>query len=157
MAGRQSPREDFMLLNRKVLGVLGAASTDSTRHALNGILLEADGSAVGCDGAILVKFTPAAVAAFDPREFPSLDGVDPRDGAVIEKDADGQDQIVTPPVALAPFILSRDSVAQLKKALPKPRGPLPILSTIALDVAQSNGNGAAVMAVTDLENPQVFK
>jgi hypothetical protein len=44
------------------------------------------------------------------------------------------------------------------KALPnKTPRHLPIIGNVALDVEQTDGNGCAVAAITDLKNPQVFK
>ena len=85
----------------------------------------------------MVKFTPGE--KLDPMEFPVIEGMSPVDGD-----------------SLAPFILARDSCEQIRKAIPK-KTHMPILGTVALDVTQTNANGCAVMAVTDLENPQVFR
>lgn len=127
-----------MLLNKKAFAVINAASKDENRYSINGLLIEPDGSAVATNGHVLIKFTPAEQE--NAKEFPKIDGVNP----VSEE-------------TLKAFILSRDSVEQIKKAVPKHRSSFPILSNIALDVEQTNKNGNAVMAVTDLENPQVFR
>jgi len=128
-----------MLIKKKHLNVVGAASNDLFRVALNGVLVEGDGSLVACDGHILLKVAPAAD---DPKNFPAIEGCNP-----VEDEG----------VVLQPFILSTDTVNQLKKAGGKPSRYKPILNNIALDVAQTNANGNAVMAVTDLETPQVFR
>src|ERR1041385_2805119 len=130
-----------MLLIPKALQVVKAASKDETRFALCGIRIEPDGATVATNGHILARFRPTIHP--DPKEFPAVEGcsaVDP-DGA-----------------ALAPFTIPTDSVNALLKALPKQKGRvLPILNHIALDVAETNRNGHAVCATTDLENPQVIR
>lgn len=161
-----------MLLNPKSLKVVGAASTDESRLSLNGILIEPDGSAVGCDGHILVKFTPTS--SWDPKEFPSIEGVDPTDGEVktLCPETNHAENVVCkctptdgfiiekPAEPLKPFILGRDACTQIAKASAaggRKARALPVLSQIALDAVQTNANGNAVMAVTDLETPQLFK
>ena len=130
-----------MLLLPKALQVVKAASKDETRFALCGIRIEPDGATVATNGHILARFRPTMHP--DPKEYPAVEGcsaVDP-DGA-----------------ALAPFTIPSESVNALLKALPKQKGRvLPILNHIALDVAETNRNGHAVCATTDLENPQVIR
>src|SRR5262249_23950911 len=129
-----------MLLERKALEIVRAASKDQTRQSICGIRIEGDGTTIATDGHILAKLTPTANP--DGKEYPALEGV---------KADDGENK-------LQPFPLPTEAVAILLKALPKktPRY-LPILGNVALDVEQTNGNGCAVAAITDLENPQVFK
>jgi hypothetical protein len=128
-----------MLIPRKALEVVRAASKDQTRQALCGILIEPDGSTVATNGHSLVRFKPTYLD--DAKEFPAIDGCNPVDEVL----------------SLRPFILGSESVSILLKALPKKSRVLPILGNIALDVAATNNNGNAVCATTDLENPQIFK
>ena len=129
-----------MLLQRKALEIVRAASKDQTRQSICGIRIEGDGTTIATDGHILAKFTPTVNP--DGKEYPAIEGVNADDGES----------------KLQPFTLPTEAVAILLKALPKktPRF-LPILGNVALDVEQTNGNGCAVAAITDLENPQVFK
>jgi DNA polymerase III sliding clamp (beta) subunit (PCNA family) len=129
-----------MLLQRKALEIVRAASKDQTRQSICGIRIEADGATIATDGHILAKFTPTANP--DGKEYPAIEGVSADDGES----------------RLQPFTLPSEAVAILLKALPK-KAPrcLPILGHVALDVQQTNTNGCAVAAITDLENPQVFK
>ena len=129
-----------MLLSKKTLAVINAASTDKTRFELNGVLIEGDGSGVGCDGQILVKYTPNFLP--DASEYPAIEGV-----TVVDPEG----------VTLTPFILPAEACIQISKAAPKTRRFIPLIEDIALDVVATNLNGNAVMAVTDLETPQVFK
>jgi hypothetical protein len=129
-----------MLLNKKVLSLVNVASTDATRQTLCGVYIEPDGSGVGCDGHMLLKFTPCA--PWDAKEYPAMEGL------TIAED---------PPTELKPFILSRDACTQIARAMPK-KCHFPVLrDNIALDVGATNDNGAALMATTDLENPQVLR
>jgi len=126
-----------LLLQKQALETMRTASTEDPRYSLNGILIEPDGSTVGTDGHILHKYTPGKA----PAEFPPIEG--------IELDGPEAD----------PFILPLDACKALKKAFPaKSAKTLPILREYAaVDTAQTNANGNAVIAVTDLENPTVFR
>jgi hypothetical protein len=129
-----------MLIQRKALEIARAASKDQTRQSICGLRIEPDGTTIATDGHILAKFTPTANP--DGKEYPVIDGVNADDGEN----------------KLQPFTLPNEAVAILLKALPKKTTRhLPILRNVALDVEQTNGNGCAVAAITDLENPQVFK
>jgi len=128
-----------MLIPRKAFEAVRMASKDPTRPILCGILVETDGCTVATNGAALVRFKPCWLD--DAKEFPAVDGCNPVDEIL----------------SLRPFVMGSDSVAGLLKAIPKKSRVLPILGNIALDVEQTNANGNAVFAVTDLENPQVFK
>jgi DNA polymerase III sliding clamp (beta) subunit (PCNA family) len=129
-----------MLIQRKALEIARAASKDQTRQSICGLRIEPDGATVATDGHILARFTPTAHP--DGKEYPAIEGVNVDDGEN----------------KLEPFTLPNDAVAILLKALPK-RTPrhFPILQNVAVDVQQTNGNGCAVAALTDLENPQVFR
>lgn len=126
-----------MLVSRQALEVWRASSNDGGRYSLCGVLFEADGSAVATNGHWLAKFTPARKT--DALEFPHVEGCN-----------------AASPGELIPFIMPLDSLKALLKSLPK-RQTLPVLEYAALDVEQTNANGHAVLAVTDLENPQVSK
>ena len=129
-----------MLLRKQALSVVGAASNDDPRYSLNGILVEPDGSTVATDGHILVKYTPRSQP--DTADYPTVEGCDP-----------------AKPGALVPFILPSDAAKDIYKAVPKGRkASLPILTDfVAIDVEQTNANGCAVLGVTDLESPRVFR
>lgn len=127
-----------MLLNKKVLCLVNVASTDQTRQSINGVYIEPDGSGVATDGHMLLKFNPDGTP--DAKEYPTLDGVNPVDSDKLKA-----------------FILPREACAEILKAMPKRKG-LPILSNnIALDAQGTNTNGHAIIGVTDLQTPKVFK
>jgi len=136
-----------MLIPKKSLLVIKAASTDSSRPGLAGVHITKDGAGVATDGHILFKYTPMVVndegeeapSTPDSKDYPAIDGIN-----------------FTDETALEPFTLSADSVQTLLKALPK-KSCLPILSNVALDTKATNDNGSALIAVTDLETSQVFK
>ena len=126
-----------MLLNKKVFALHRAAYVGADRPYINGVSIQTDGSGVATDGALLVKWTPAYVE--DPKEYPVVDGVNPISD-----------------VSLIPFTLERETCQKIEKSIPR-RTTLPILSQVALDVAQTNQGGTAFMAVTDLQTPQIFR
>ncbi len=128
-----------MLLHPNTLRVAKAASTDTSRVVLQGVYITPDGGGVATDGHLLVKFTPKDIP--DGKDYPVIEGV--------KADDDG--------AKLKPFTLPSEAAAEILKAIPKKRTTLPILGNIALDVVETNNNGAAVMGVTDLENPRIFK
>ena len=127
-----------MFLTKKALESVRLASRDDPRFAINGIRVEADGSTVATDGHKLIRYTPAGLPG--DQDAPAIDGV--------SMPANAPD--------LEPFILSADACKAIGKALPK-RATLPVLAYAQLDTAATNENGHAVIGVTDLESPQVFK
>lgn len=127
-----------MLLHPNTLKVAKAASADDTRYTLNGVHIEPDGSAVATDGKQLLKWTPADTPAAE--DYPAIEG--------FKAHSDG--------IALQAFILPSAAAAEILKAVPK-KSMLPVLENIALDVEASNDNGSAAFAVTDLENPRIFR
>lgn len=133
--------------------MIGAASDDGTRYVLNGIKIEADGSAIATDGHMALKITPAMDCYEYGKDYPVIEGMD-----VMGKfdKSDDPKMTDTPKEKLEPFILPSDAVYQLLKALPR-RHRLPVLEHVAIDVAATNKNGFAVLGTTDLETPQVFK
>ena len=132
-----------MLIHPNTLKVAKAASTDDQRFTLNSVYITPDGGGVATDGHVLVKFTPRDMP--DAKEYPPIEGMEGATAADKEEPA------------LQPFILPSAAAAEILKAMPKKRTTLPILENIALDVAATNGNGSAVMGVTDLENPWIFR
>jgi hypothetical protein len=126
-----------MLLRKEALDVVSHASTEDPRYSLQGILIEPDGSAVATDGHRLAKFTPAAVPPGE--DFPKVEGLD---AAALDE--------------LKAFILPVDAAKAIRKAVPKVKH-VEVLGYIGLDVPQTNANGCAVLAVTDLSSPQVFR
>ena len=132
-----------MLLSKESLFVYEAGSTDDPRYSLSGVRVEPDGSCVATDGKILARYTPrmTGILAEDYPGVQATGGVNACDGPELE-----------------PFVLPTDACKAIIKAVPKGRRcSLPILGYIALDTEQTNQNGEAVLGVTDLENPQVFR
>src|SRR5262245_12487662 len=124
-----------MLLQRKALEIARAASKDQTRQSICGVRVEPDGTTIATDGHILARFTPTIKV--DGKEYPAIDGITADDGEN----------------KLVPFTLTTEGVAMLLRALSKKaQRHLPILGNVAVDVEQTNRNGFAVTAVTDLEN-----
>jgi hypothetical protein len=136
-----------MLLSKQALLVHKLATQDDPRYGLNGIRVEPDGSTVATDGHKLIKYTPKHTP--DAVEFPTIEGCNP----VQPRNDDGS------AIELEPFILPSDAAAAAIKALPGKRSQnsLPILAYVALDVAETNRNGQATLATTDLENPVVMR
>lgn len=127
-----------MLIRKEALEVWRASSNDSSRYSLNGVLVEADGSTVATNGHWLARFKPAK--GFPYTDYPAVQGCD-----------------AAAPGELKPFIMPLDSVKALRKAVPKRHACTVLSDCVALDVPQTNANGHAVLAVTDLENPQVSR
>lgn len=128
-----------MFLAKQALMVEKVCAKDDPSYSLEGIKVESDGSTVATDGHALMKWTPTSHA--DTAEFPTVDGCDPTSKGDLE-----------------PFILPADVARAILKTDPiRKRQSLPILENVALDVAETNANGCAVLAVTDLASPQVFR
>ena len=94
---------------------------------------------VATNGSYLVR---VSTPKLDPANFPPVDGVKP--SAIFK-----------------PFNLSVDAARTIEKAIPK-KSILPILSNVmidgeATDAKPKEGVDCAVLAVSDLENPQVFR
>lgn len=121
-----------MLLKKESFHVAKAASDDATRYGLTGILVEPDGSTVGTDGHILLKYSPKNVP--EQTEYPMIDGF-----------SDASD--TTP---LVPFILPKADALAIAK-MPEKSRHLPILQYVALDVPRTNANGNAYFTSTNLE------
>ena len=123
-----------MLLNRANLAVVEAATKQESRYALNGILCDVDGT-TATDGYMLchVSPPPGSVAA----NFPTWPGAE------------------RPTEPIRRFVLPSDSAREIAKALPK-KSTIPILKT-AMVCADTNVNGKAAIAVTDLEARRVFQ
>jgi len=126
-----------MLMTRNAIrNAAKLTTTEDPRYSLNGALVEPDGSTVTTDGHYLYKYTPDNPGSGE--EFPNVDGIE------------------TTGPALEPFILSRDGAAALLKALPTKQS-IPVLNLAALDTKQTNENGQAFFAVSDLETPQIIR
>ena len=139
-----------MLINKKIFSLASITSKDPSRICMAGIRIEADGSGVVCNGHTLLKFTPNEPA--DPKDYPVLDGVNPVDINTADLNVVGVE-----PEPLIPFTLPVDACQDIAKALPR-KSAISLLSNhVALDTIQTNANGHAVMATTDLETQKVFK
>lgn len=125
-----------MFLTKKALECSRFALKDDPRF--HGMRVEADGSTVATDGHKLIRYTPKH--GMKDEDAPPIEGISMADNAP----------------ELEPFILSTDACKALMKALPR-KPSLPILGYAQVDTAATNENGHAVIGVTDLENPQVFK
>jgi len=132
-----------MLLDKRSLLMAKAASKDDSRLSIQGVRIEADGTGVATDGHILFKFTPDKDTIQDPKDYPTLEGVNP-----VGAPANGNE-------GLHPFTIPTRDALDIAKAVPK-RNPLPILEYIALDEQRTNDNGSACFGVTDLDSPRVF-
>ena len=127
-----------MLIHKNSLSIVGAASTDDTRPALNGLHVRtatADKPAIieATNGHYAVRQTlPTTVGNAD---FPVVEGFQ------LPDDNPGADVIIPTEIC-----------KKLQKAIPKPkRGSLPILQHVAVNLADNNGTVRAV--TTDLESP----
>ena len=129
-----------MILHPNTLKVSKAASTDVARFnfKLSGVHIASDGSAVATDGHQLVKWTPTETVSGE--NYPAIEGMNANNKNAV----------------LKPFTLPIKSAVEILKAVPK-RRTLPVLENIALDVNASNNNPFAVLGVTDLKNPRIFK
>ena len=128
-----------MLIHKNSLSIVGAASTDDTRPALNGLHVRtatADKPAVieASDGHYAVRQTlPTTV---DNADFPAVEGFQ------LPDDTPGTSVII--PTGIC---------KKLQKAIPKPkRDSLPILQHVAVNLLADN-NGTVRAVTTDLETP----
>lgn len=127
------------MLNKHNLAVHQFATKDASRYSCNCIYVTPH-ETVATQGTILVK---VSTPKLDPANFPPVDGVKPS-------------------ATFKPFLLSVDAAKQIEKAIPK-RCSLPILSNVMIDGKATDAKPTdgtpdwAVLAVSDLENPQVFR
>jgi len=130
-----------MLIHRDALKTFKAAfAKKGGRKNLECVRIEADGSGIGSDGTILVKFTPSGMAP-SPQDYPLMEGVDPVDSDL----------------KLEPFSLPLDTAITLLKELQNSRCVLPISEYVALDVRQTNDGRTAVLGIGGNDNSQVFR
>ena len=120
------------MLSRTQLNVATLASQKGGRYTLSGILVTPE-ETVETDGHQLVR---VGATAIDPESFPPVPGC-------------------TPTKDFQPFLLPKDAALAIAKALPK-KTTIPVLDYAAVG-AESDADGFAVLSVTDLENPQVFR
>lgn len=126
-----------MLLDKASLSVVEATTKEDPVYSLHGCLITKD-RIVATDGRILATVENPDMPDSD---FPIVEGLKNEDGNGAKLD---------------PFVIDRDALVQIRKALPK-RQHIPILEYARLDVESTNGNGSAVIGVTDLDSPQVFR
>lgn len=123
------PRQAFMV--RDFVG-------DDRHDSLNGIRVEPRGTSlatVATDGHRLAYYV--AKRTDSASDFPVIDGVDPCGDCT-------------------PFTLPADAAEMIERAIPR-KSRIPALGNAALDATQTDANGHAVFAVTDLETQQTFR
>jgi len=120
-----------MLLNKHNFAVADFVSKEKSRYTLQAIHVSDKGTCA-TDGHQLVRIS---LPGEKSERFPSIEGVTPTNGHV------------------NPFLLDVTAAKQIGKAVPKSRN-LPILNHAVVGEATDQN---ACIAVTDLENPQVFR
>jgi DNA polymerase III sliding clamp (beta) subunit (PCNA family) len=120
------------MLNKHNLSIANLTSKDASRYALGGILVSPKRTAATDGHCLMVVDTPE----LSVQDFPAVDGVTPADD-------------------FTPFILPRDEALNLAKSLPK-KTALPILRSAAV-CRESDANGQAVFATSDMTSAQVFR
>jgi hypothetical protein len=117
------------MLNKHNFEVANFVCKEESRYSLQAILVTPQAT-VATDGHRLVKVTvPADRKAEDfPKADPSFHASD----------------------TFAPFLLPAESAKQIAKAIPK-KQTIPILECVAIDGKQTDANGTAHLAVTDLQ------
>ena len=127
------------MLNKHNLAIHQFATKEASRYAINAIHVTPK-ETVATDGFILARVsTPKR----DPANFPPVEGVKPS-------------------ATFKPFNLPVDAARTIEKAIPK-KSTLPILSNVMIDGEATDAKAkdgmpdCAVLAVSDLENPQVFR
>jgi len=124
------------MLNKRNLEVVKFAPVKESRYTYNNILVGPEGT-VATDGHMLAI---VSLPENDPAAFPVKDGLNFKAGK-----------------GWKPFMLAANTVKGLMKAIPKVKGAFQEkLGVIAIDPEQTDGNGNAVMAVTDLNSSTVL-
>jgi len=124
-----------MLINRTNFAVAKCAAKFAGRYAINGVYFSKTGT-VATDGRRLACVTyPKQDGAED---FPTVPGA-------------GEGAPTSPVDALEPFTIDASDLRVLGKDI---RTSKPVLNLIALDVLETNANGHAAFAYTDLSNAQ---
>lgn len=119
------------MLNRNNFEVEKYASRETSEYSLHAILVQPDAT-VATDGHTLIWMS---VPEFEPGNFPSIDGF----GEATNK--------------YHTFMLNGDTAKRIADSLPRPgTQTIPITETAAVS---EDGDKRAI-AVTDLENPQIF-
>ena len=122
------------MLNRHNLNIVKLAAKQESQHQLTGLRVEPGRTSV-TDGVRLMTVT---TPGFPIADYPDLSGT----------------LGVKPTKQFEPFTMDAETALKIAKAIPK-RSSIPILGVAVVGEA-SNANGSAQIAVTDLENPQVF-
>ena len=130
-AKRQPRIGEFEMLNRHNLNIAKLAAKDESRYTLTGIRVSPD-ETMCTDGHQLTRVTTPKV---DVEQFPVKDGF-------------------TPTRDFEPFLLPSQAALSIARALPK-RSTIPILLNAAIG-KQTDVNGCAQIAVTDLDDYQIF-
>ena len=130
-----------MLLQKRALMVRDFVITGDHRNpysfeAMNGLKVEPSGATCATDGHRLALYTPKGSP--DGADYPVIDGFS----------ADNE-------LGKA-FVLPADAAKMIEAAVPK-KARTPVLGMVALDGTETDKNGHAVLAVTDLENPRTFR
>jgi len=126
------------MLNKHNLAVHQFVTKEAGRYATN-VIHVTPKETVATDGTVLVR---VSTPKLDPANFPLVDGVKPS-------------------ATFKPFNLSVDAARTIEKAIPK-KSTIPILSNVMIDGKATDAHpdkdlpDCAVLAVSDLENPQVF-
>lgn len=118
-----------MLLNKYNLSLAKLVSKENSRYTINGIHVTASGTEV-TDGHRAVRIS---LPAQDVNSFPVIEGV--------------QD------VPAPDFILPSDIAAKIASNIPS-KSTIPVIKNAIVGISPA---GSSVLAVTDLENPIVFK
>ena len=125
-----------MLISKAMLAARHAASTDKNRYNLNGLHFTGPGKVEAANGHWLIQIK-AETSPVD--EFPSTDGTPSG----------------LPP--MEPFIMPTEMADDIRKAIPKGRNTMPILSNALLDTAHTNANESIRCVTTDLSNTREFR
>lgn len=124
-----------MLIHKRTLNIAKGASTDETRSALNGVLIEEGGRLTVTDGHILV--TLQSISTAEESQFPDVPGVE---------------RSVMP---LVPAILPTADALNLAR---RKDSHLAILNYLLVDTEFSNGNGSMKLGAVDNHlNSQVLQ
>lgn len=122
------------MLNKLNLAVAQFASTEESRYTLQAIQVTPDAT-VATDGHRLMWVSTDSV---ESENFPVVAGMP---GTMTD--------------SFAPFLLAREAALRIAKVTPT-KEKIPVLNHVAVAQTESDGETSRALAVTDLENPQVF-
>ena len=127
------------MLNKHNLAVHQFANREEWRYG-NSCIHVTPKETIATDGTVLVR---VSTPELDPKSFPQVDGI-------------------TASTTFKPFNLPVDAAKAIEKSIPK-KCSIPILSNVMIDGKATDAKpkdgmpDCAVLAVSDLENPQVFR